>query len=152
MRKFLRYNLWFCHDLVKLGGEIYLERWYMYLLGFTLRLHKFHRGDDERAVHDHPWPFLTLPFKGYWERIGYKRHAQLGDSVNVQYVAPFRFHYRPSSYQHIVLGSDLACASPGGRWSGCTPKPFFTFVITGRKDRSWGFWPNGKYVYYKDFK
>lgn len=154
LRKLLRYNLWFEHDLVKIGGVVYLERWFCYLLGFTVRLHKFHRGDDDRAVHDHPWAFITFPFKGYYERV----HLNAPGEYRIHFVKPWGFHYRPSSYQHMVLGTHY---SEGWKAKGpqpelkamwLTPKPFFTFVVTGRKDRAWGFWPDGKYVYWRTFQ
>lgn len=153
MRKLLRYNLWFEHDVVQIKGERYLERWFIYLLGFTIRVHKFYRGDDDRAPHDHPWGFITFPLTGYWEAKYDDCRYQCKD---VQYVKPWRFHRRPSSYRHIVLG---AVRNRGvdqyGREIWCeylTPVPFWTIVVTGRKDRSWGFYPNGNYIYYRDFK
>lgn len=141
LKRLLRYNLWFEHDTVRLNGAPYLERWFVYILGRTLRLHKFYRGDDDRAVHNHPWKFWTFPLTAYWEL--------LGDGT-YQKVAAYRWHYRPSSYQHMVQGSHAKADKRGVKFS--TPVPFWTIVVTGRKDRSWGFYPGGKYVYYRDFK
>ncbi len=135
------YTLGFQHDTVSLNGSPYLKRWFVYILGRTVRLHKFYRGDDARAVHDHPWAFWTFPLRSYWE--------VLGDGTT-QLVERFKWHHRPSSYQHIVLGSHAKADKRGVKF--WTPEPFWTIVVTGRKDRSWGFWPNGKYVYYRDFK
>jgi hypothetical protein len=132
-----KYNLSLQHDTVLINGQPYLERRIVYLFGFTFRLHKFFRGDDDRALHDHPWPFTTFPLTGYWER------TEDGE----QYVEAFRFHRRPSRYRHMVLGSHRE------RWVNQfgveirewtrfhTPRPFMTLVVTGRKDRSWGVLP-----------
>jgi hypothetical protein len=126
--------------MVRIKGEPYLERWFVYLLGFTLRLHKFYRGDDDRAVHDHPWPFITFPFRGYWERVREREDNQ----IVLNYVHAWRFHRRPSRYQHWVIGPLLF--DDGKQFPPC-----FTFVMTGRKDRSWGFYPGGEYMYWQDY-
>jgi hypothetical protein len=145
VRNLLRYNLWFEHDVVAIGPEKYLERWFMYFLGFTIRLHKFYRGDDDRAPHDHPWAFVTFPLGlGYWEQV-----FSSDGSVMTRYVAPWRWHWRPAKYQHIVLGTHAKADKRGVKnW---TPKPFYTIVLTSRKKQTWGFYPEGKFVYWKDF-
>lgn len=139
VKSLLRYNFWFEHDVVGIDGAPYLERWFMYFLGFTFRVHKFYRGDDDRAPHDHPWAFWTFPLSGYWERVGDMTH----------FVRPWRFHYRPATYQHIVLGSHPKADKRGVKFS--SPEPFYTLVITSRKKQTWGFYPGGKFVYWKDF-
>jgi hypothetical protein len=108
---------------VSVRGDKYLGRWILYVGGYTLRLHKFYRGDDARAPHDHPWPFWTFPLceGGYFEQT-----VGEGGQLKADHVTGWRWHYRPSSYQHIVLNP---------------PKPFYTLVVTGRKERHWGFWP-----------
>jgi hypothetical protein len=111
----------------------YLQRWIVYLGGFTLRLHKFHRGDDDRAPHDHPWWFITFPFRSYEEVV------PEGGVLMHRVVKAFRFHYRPATYQHIVK------MPPGA-------KPFFTFVISGQRSRGWGFWPSPtQFIDYKEW-
>jgi hypothetical protein len=160
------YTLGFQHDTVRLNGAPYLERWFVYIFGCTLRLHKFYRGDDDRAPHDHPWAFWTFPLSGYWERVHKSPpcricHSTAGvctwnhkgsNATQEHYVKPWRLHYRPSSYQHMVIGNQRGyIGSPENAIFG-TAKPFWTIVVTGRKDRSWGFYPDGKYVYWKDFK
>lgn len=116
----------------------YLERWIVYLGGFTLRLHKFWRGDDDRAPHDHPWWFITFPLKTYMEMIPLPPNPA-GIAMIGRRVEAFRFHFRPATYRHSVK------MEPGA-------KPFFTFVISGQRSRSWGFWPTpNTFVYYKDW-
>lgn len=144
------YVLGYQHDTVRLNGAPYLERWFVYILGCTLRLHKFYRGDDERALHDHPWPFWTFPLTGYWERVYRFTWYSDEEFEETHYVKPWRLHYRPSKYRHMVLGTRAKADKRGVKF--WTPEPFWTIVVTGRKDRSWGFYPDGKYVYYRDFK
>lgn len=122
---------------VHVGGEPYVDRWICYLGWVNLRLHRFWRGDDLRAPHDHPWGWwVTFPFTGYWESINFmKVEAPAGMKGmvfyrNVNYVKPWRFHSRPGTYRHIVLASDKVVG-----------KPWWTFVIAGRRTRLWGFYP-----------
>lgn len=105
------------------SGELYLQRWIAYFGLFNLRLHKFHRGDDERAPHDHPFWFITFPFSSYTELVD-DPYSSLY-VLRQQVVKAFRFHFRPATYRHIVLQPE---------------RPFWTFVIAGNYSRSWGFW------------
>jgi len=117
------YSLGLERSTVRINGEPYLGRWILYVGGFALRLHRFFKGDDARAPHDHPWPFWTFPLcRGYGELVPDEDTGQL----TRKWVRGWRPNYRPSSYQHIVLDP---------------PKPFYTLVLNGRKNRSWGFWP-----------
>ena len=66
------HNLGLERTVVQVGGEPYLGRWILYVGGFSFRLHKFYRGDDMRAPHDHPWWFVTFPLcRGYLELVPY---------------------------------------------------------------------------------
>src|SRR5580692_11012239 len=51
------------------SAEPYLDRYILYFWPITLRLHRFWRGDDDRAPHDHPWWFITIPFTSYVEAV-----------------------------------------------------------------------------------
>ena len=110
------------HDLVFENDQPYLERWIIWF-GFTLRLHKFHKGDDDRAYHDHPWWFVTVPFTTYEEDTS---------TWGVRPVKRFRPHFRPAKHQHIVrlVGTE----------------PVWTFILTGPKSKEWGFWDNNQFV------
>ncbi len=113
------------HDLVLEGDDPYLERWILWF-GFTLRVHKFHKGDDERAFHDHPWWFLTFPLNPYRE---------LTPELGVRDVKPFRFHFRPAHHQHIV--------------QLLHGKPVWTLILTGPKSKEWGFWEDGEFIHHE---
>lgn len=117
-------------------GEMYMERWIVYLLWINLRLHKIHRGDDLRALHDHPFHFITFPLKSYVERYW------SGWSEEGRNVKAFRFHRRAATFRHAIIG----------RTDGRT-EPFYTLVIATTRIRSWGFWPFPNFfVYYKDWR
>jgi hypothetical protein len=110
---------------------------YMLCLGIIeIRLHKFWRGDDDRAPHDHPWWFITMPFKSYTELVAEPLYIPGRDLATIDHwrynrkvVKAWRFHFRPAEYKHIVLEAE-----------DHSTKPFWTFVISGRKTRGWGFW------------
>lgn len=104
------------------ASEPYLERWILWF-GFTLRLHKFHKGDDDRAYHDHPWWFVTFPFEPYLERT---------PQQPVTMVKALRPHFRSASHQHIVQLIEH--------------RPVWTLILTGTKSNDWGFWNKGKFT------
>jgi hypothetical protein len=104
-----------------------LERWILWF-GFTLRLHKFHKGDDDRAFHDHPWWFVTVPLEPYWEQTP-KRPRTL--------VRALRPHFRPASHQHIVQLVE--------------ERPVWTLILTGSKSSEWGFWHEGQYTPHEEW-
>ena len=100
--------------------ELYLDR-VMLWFGWTLRIHTFYCGDDDSAAHDHPWWFITIPFRSYWETVVSKDGRR-----NSRRVQAFLPHFRRSSHTHFVHQPD---------------RPFKTIILTGRVKRNWGFWP-----------
>lgn len=101
----------------------YVYRW---MLGHrkigSIRLHHWLGPDDDRAVHDHPWWFVSYVLRGY-----YTDCADTGGTCMSQGVARFR----PALHRHTVV------PGPDGCW---------TLVLTGAVRRPWGFWPDGKFV------
>ncbi|WP_283196566.1 hypothetical protein [Rhizobium sp. BT04] len=117
-----------------------------------LRLHIFHRGDNDPDPHDHPWDFWTFPLTSYVEEIAtpdMKGVAPLEAMLlpperywlNRQVVRAFRLTYRPATHCHRVIG----------RFSGWhfydEPVPqegrkIVTIVWRGRSGRKWGFLRN----------
>lgn len=96
-------------------------------------LHQFHASDEDRALHDHPYSFITcLLSGGYWEHvpiIGARWNAEKGgwvDAEAVQRVWRRRFSilFRRAEHKHRV---ELETA------------PTWTLVIRFKKRRLWGF-------------
>jgi hypothetical protein len=135
---------------VMVCGERYLTRYIMYVGGASLRLHKFFRGDDDRAPHCHPFRFWTFPLTDYnetyqavsarvWDGKGGLRPVWQN---RWRRVCAFRWHYRPAEFRHIVLGR-----------ADRQKKPFWTFVIAVFENRSWGFWPTPEtFVPFREWK
>lgn len=128
------------------GGTPYLSRWYligvrrgndaalrgqfvdeqanaslMARLPFNLFLHRFHRSDDDGALHNHPWAWsLSLMLAG-----GYSEERRDGDSVVRRVVRPWSFNFiRGTDYHRVDLLEPDA-------WS---------LFLVGPKVSSWYFW------------
>lgn len=125
----------------------YIRRWILDLGLFSLRVHHWLADDDQRADHDHPWWFLTLVIKGSYIDVTHHDFVRVPNSDVCHAVLPgvagllcyqreqdhpFPSHetlgpgsirYRPAHYQHTV------------RTKGC-----WTVLITGKKERNFGFW------------
>jgi len=130
---------------VVIEGKLYLTRWILYWGFGTLRLHKFYRGDDDRASHTHPWWFITFPLGSYFEEVFHH-----GWSVDHRVVRAFRPHFRGADFEHVVHGG--ATRHGCGFWYySC--KPFYTIVLTGRRQNDWGFYPDPEhFIPWEDYK
>lgn len=98
-------------------GERYLQRWHLYRRPGVrnLYLHRYLGSDDDRALHDHPWPSLSILF---WGSL-----LEVTDS-GVKRIWPFIPKFRSAEYSHrLVLNSKSA----------------WTLFYTGSKCREWGF-------------
>lgn len=138
------WGFWFRH-LIKgkpgfiIGGrdDPYLVRWYLvprnpYL---NVYLHKFVRSDDDRALHDHPWWFLSLILKG-----AYIEHRQDGTTLrsrgSIARREPTTLH-RVELLPHSTLDHH--------------EEPVWTLFLTGPKVREWGFKCPKGWIHWKEF-
>lgn len=102
--------------------DAYLRRWWIIPRNrwFNIYLHQFLRSDDDRALHDHPWPNLSILLVG-----SYTEHTISAGGVNVRKVYPQgSFKFRRATAAHRVELHD------GPSWS---------LFITGPVIREWGF-------------
>jgi hypothetical protein len=143
-----RFGVEFSRVSLTCEGELpvpYLDRYIVYFGRHCLRLHKFYRGDDDRAPHTHPFDFWTFPLAEYRELVSVPRVSTTGTPFTQNFIAKvraFKWHYRPHKYRHIVLG----------RADGLK-KPFWTIVFARFRSADWGFWTSPTtYVSYKDWK
>lgn len=114
-----------------IGGKQrpYLLRWYLIPRnGFlNIYLHKFLRDDDDRALHDHPWWFISFVLKG-----GYLEHIDSGKGIVRK---RWSLAFRKAEHRHRV---ELLPDKSGDSI------PCWTLIVTGPKRREWGFWcPRG---------
>lgn len=126
----------------------YLRRWYLIPRNpiTNVYLHLFLRSDDDRALHDHPWPSCSILLHGaYWEVLFRERprHGAALPRTLQRLRAPGRPVLRGARTAHrIVLRDDER-----GR-----PIPVWSLFLTGPRLRVWGFWcPLGRWVHWQSF-
>ena len=131
-----RFQFGFTHDTIYNEDTPYLERWILWC-GLTLRVHRFLASDEDRAVHDHPWWFITLPFASYGEYI--EAGGGQSDEAKEVYrrVTAWRPHFRAANFKHRVE---------------ITRAPSWTLVLTGPKSNEWGFWRGQEFVHNSDWQ
>lgn len=106
---------------------ILLHRWNIFECRFfSIKIHKL-VGSDLACQHDHPWAFYTFLLKG-----GYVEHNQKGSKV----YSRFSLLYRPARYLHRLE----------------IHQPVWTFVITFKKERVWGFLTPRGWVKHMNYK
>lgn len=131
LRKWLRFEP---HFIIGDWQDPYLLRWYVLPRNHFLNiyLHKFIRSDDDRALHDHPWSFLSWIIKGE-----YIEHADNGMYLRERW----SIAYRPAKWLHRVeLLRGPAIARERTRVRPVRPElPVWTLILTGPKKREWGF-------------
>ena len=119
----------------EITGEPYLTRWHLIKCKpFRVFLHRIHRPDKDRHVHNHPWPraFAVILRGGYVEevetaafgRTWIERHGHEG------FGAVSRRAFHPHRYHRIR-------AVMPNTW---------TLFFAGRRSRDWGFLKDGKHV------
>lgn len=149
-------RLFECRVIVNCEREPYLLRWYVLRTErLGIFIHKFVRSDEDRALHDHPWPFLVVPlWGGYIEHSDrlmlrgrnvvracndFANHPDFLDMMLSQREPVVRriwpiisTRYRDTNYRHRV-----ELINGRSSWS-----LFFRF----KKIREWGFWPKEGFI------
>ena len=110
----------------------YMLRWhYMRTPIGGKYFHEFRRDDDDRALHDHPWPSVSVLLGGIIREIYAPPGTNPSDKSQhaVRLIRPGDVIYRSSKFAHRV---ELV-----------TSRAFTVFYV-GPRLRDWGFWcPNG---------
>lgn len=117
-------------------GPRYLLRWYVIPRNpwLNVYLHKFLHDDEDRALHDHPWWFVSVMLKGK-----YSEETQHGWRYRV---AP-SVAFRSATHAHRVVLPRTIYTN--------TIIPCWTLVITGRVVRDWGFHCPQGWRHWKEF-
>ena len=100
-----------------------------------LRLHVFHRGDEDPDCHDHPADFWTFPLVSYVEE-----YRAADGSLRERPVRAFRLHRRRAEFAHRVL---RALHHDNGQ--------ILTIVWWGRSRRAWGFHTDDGWVPWRTY-
>lgn len=103
----------------------YLLRWYVIPRNRWLNvyLHHFHRSDDDRALHDHPWVNLSILLIG-----SYLEHVVSGEVL-------LRHPWRPWAFWRLPM----RLATSAHRVELIDGQRVWTLFLTGQKIREWGF-------------
>ncbi len=123
------------------GAGPYLTRYYM--LGhrtskWALMLHRFHRSDLDRDLHDHPWPFWSLILTGgYWEQIPLNPDFPAGLRQKMWHPAGSLLR-RPASWTHRVMVNIRNI-------------PVWTLVLRFGYERQWGFHTRNGWINFRDY-
>lgn len=128
-------------DLVIGGNDNpYLRRWHLTPRGNgpATYLHQFLRDDDDRALHDHPWPSVGIILD-----TGYLEHMPDGMAMR----CPGDMIHRTPEHRHRVS----LLRDDEGR-----PRPAWTLFFVGARVREWGFWCPGsgggeRFVHWREF-
>jgi hypothetical protein len=114
---------------VIIGGtdHPYLLRWWVIPRNRFLNvyLHKFLRSDEERALHDHPWPSISILLRG-----GFYEHHPEGHPT---------LHLAPEIIRRDAITAHRTQLLERLPWASTDPVPPVTLFITGPKCREWGF-------------
>jgi hypothetical protein len=117
----------FSRSVIGAGSPPLLTRYILFRTSaIGVYLHHFTRSDYDRALHDHPWPFVAIILKG-----GYtEEHDQTIDGGKIQeWRGPGSILLRPAEWRHRVI---------------LTNGPSWSLIVVGRRARKWGFWlPEG---------
>lgn len=156
-------------EIVNCFGNLYLTRWYLLRTPlFSIMLHKFSRSDEDRALHDHPWPFLVIPLRSGYTEIsdkpceacggnGYYGMSGLSGVCSfcrgtkrepvARRVRPFfGTRFRAADYRHrVVLHACNYKGAPDSEDScplckGSCELPAWSLFIRFRRCREWGYW------------
>ena len=111
-------------------AQPYLRRWWVIPrnAGCNVYLHEILRSDDDRALHDHPWPNTSMLLDGR-----YVEHTPEGSALR----EPGWIGSRPAEAAHRLE------ILPGER--------AVSLFITGPKVREWGFHCPKGWVRWQDF-
>lgn len=104
----------------------YMIRWTLLTVPwFSLKIHKFLSSDND-CMHDHPWSFISIILKG-----SYTEETPAGKKL----YKSGRVLFRKATYRHRIL----------------VDKPCWSFVITFRHTRRWGFWTKDGWVHWMKY-
>lgn len=121
--------MWLTKRVIGDKKDPYLIRWIIIQTPwFSLYIHKLVRSDYERALHDHPWHFVSLVLRPYSEEIATPRTTSLLLDWHKEKHHIGSLLFRRADHRHRVIIENL-------------DKPGWTIVLTGPRVRKWGFWP-----------
>jgi len=120
-------------------GEPYLTRVVLFRCSrLKVYLHKIHQSDHDRALHDHPWPFISILLKGSYLEDTHPEPKPGVFSTGLRLRQRIRFincRLRPDAPHRLELDRGKV----------------YTIVFGGRKVREWGFWKDNQWIHHATY-
>lgn len=129
------------------SGAIERGWWWKWPFG-AVRVHEILASDDQRAFHDHPWPFLSIGLAGSYteERpstvrvdaagvVQYASRCGFAGNDRRTLRAPWLLYRRATDLHSLTLRES----------------PVWSLVVTAAKQRTWGFADTSGWVSWRDF-
>lgn len=128
-----------------IGGRAdpYLRRWWMLPRNpfLNIYVHEIRRADDDRALHDHPWPWASFVVSGAYCELTDERQ---GDRSVYDWIQrKWRTVWGTNSFRWNWPRFAHRLEPMGG--------PVWTVFITGPKIRAWGFLCPQGWLHWKRF-
>lgn len=112
--------------------------WIAQKFGIAIRVHHIIASDDDRAFHDHPWPYITVILKGgYWEvQPIFESGIYKGDTRTWRGAGSILIR-KANSWHRLEIDPEHDC---------------WTMFSTGKYQQTWGFLTNPKSkTHYREF-
>lgn len=122
-------------------GRPYMRRWHVTPKGddAACYLHHFLAGDDDRALHDHPWESVGILLLGE-----YREHiSTAGQHLVLHRPVGSVIHRRPEHIHRVELYPNLATGGVLEVW---------TLFLVGPRARAWGFHCPQGWVPWQEFE
>lgn len=137
----VRRVIWSC---AKQRGPLLTRYYLIETRWFAIYLHHLHASDEDRALHDHPWSFITILLSGgYFEH--YEEPCLVADSYHGGWMRStrvarrwrhrFSILRRPALWRHRL---ELV-------------RPTWTLVLRSRRLREWGFVTDHGWLHWKEY-
>lgn len=99
----------------------------------ALRIHELLRSDNDRHLHDHPWPFVSVILRGgYWEERPLYDRAGLYTGCKVRWYGPGSILFRKATDFHLLR-------LPSVPAKGMEPQHCWTLFLTFAYQQKWGY-------------
>ena len=130
----------------------YMRRWWLIPRNrlFNVYLHHVLHDDDDRALHDHPWPSLSLNLTGGISEMYVSRWNSDGTpaGTDVKHFRQGEWRWRGPTFAHRLFLTTWPDEMDN---DFLARKDAWTLFMTGPVIRKWGFWCPQSWRYWRDF-
>lgn len=113
----------------------YMLRWWKIPRNrfFNIYLHCVLRDDDDRALHDHPWQWISIILQGSYREVTAAKDGTMIETIHR--VGSIRFHRARFAHRLALVDGE----------------PCWTLFLTGPRIRQWGFHCPQGWVHWRRF-